>query len=136
MTEPLFSPEVVASVTSVTNICRCSHAPLCIEHSHTRTTNTGSWDCVLHDHATFLAVAEALGAPAVIEDQPPPVPNERKAIADLVIEDIEERKRIGTERYGTPLQAFNGREALVDLYQELLDAVQYIRQLIEEERAR
>jgi hypothetical protein len=67
-----------------------------------------------------------------IVDQPMPAPNESRPIVDLVIEDLLERRRIGTERYGTPLQAFNGRNALVDFYQELLDGVQYVRQVIEE----
>jgi hypothetical protein len=67
-----------------------------------------------------------------IVDQPPPVVNDRPAIQDLVIADIEERKRIGLERYGTLLKPHNGRKALVDLYQEILDAAQYIRQEIEE----
>jgi hypothetical protein len=70
-----------------------------------------------------------------IADQPPPVPNDRPAIADLVIADMAERKRIGTERYGTPLQAGNGRDALVDAYQEALDLVVYLRQAIEERDA-
>jgi len=34
--------------------------------------------------------------------------------------------------YGEPLRAHNGRVALVDLYQEVLDAAMYVRQLIEE----
>lgn len=67
-----------------------------------------------------------------INDQPPPVPNDRIAIADLVINDMHERKRIGIERYGMPLQAFNGRDPLVDAYQEALDLVMYLRQVIEE----
>lgn len=72
------------------------------------------------------------GHPASVEDQPPPVPNARPAIVDLVVADMVERKRIGTERYGTPLQPFNGRDALVDAYQEALDLVMYLRQAIEE----
>jgi len=71
-----------------------------------------------------------------IQDQPPPMPNDRPAIADLVIADIIERKRVGTERYGTPLQPFNGRDALIDAYQEALDLVQYLRQEIEERESR
>lgn len=69
-----------------------------------------------------------------IEDQPPPIPNDRPAIVDLVIADMEERKRVGIERYGTPLQAHNGRDALVDAYQESLDLTMYLRQAIEERR--
>lgn len=45
---------------------------------------------------------------------------------------MQERDRIGRERYGTPLQAHNGRDALVDAYQEALDLVVYLRQAIAE----
>jgi hypothetical protein len=69
---------------------------------------------------------------APIVDQPPPAPNERPHIADLVIADIQERKRLGVERYGVALQPHNGRDALVDAYQEQLDHVKYLRQEIEE----
>jgi hypothetical protein len=67
-----------------------------------------------------------------IVDQPPPVQNERPCIQDLVIADMAERKRLGIQRYGTALQPHNGRDALVDMYQEDLDRVMYARQLIEE----
>ena len=67
-----------------------------------------------------------------ISDQPPPERNNRVQITDLVIADLEERRRVGIERYGTPLQPHNGRDALVDLYQELQDGLLYIRQEIEE----
>lgn len=69
-----------------------------------------------------------------IQDQPPPKPNNSTAVWDLVLADIHERDRLGAERYRTRLQPFNGRHALTDLYQELLDAVAYVRQTIEEER--
>ena len=64
--------------------------------------------------------------------EPPPEPNDGPAIWDLVIADMKERDRIGTEKYGTPLQAHNGRDALVDAYQEALDLVVYLRQAIAE----
>ncbi|MGH3693252.1 MAG: hypothetical protein ACRDRX_04500 [Pseudonocardiaceae bacterium] len=71
-----------------------------------------------------------------IADQPPPVPREGViSVQALVRVDLVERERIGVERYGTPLQAHNGRDGLVDLYQELLDAACYVRQLIEERGA-
>lgn len=69
---------------------------------------------------------------ADITDQPPPVPSTRRAIWSLVIIDMLDRDRVGRERYGTPLQAHNGRDALVDAYQEALDLVVYLRQAIEE----
>lgn len=68
----------------------------------------------------------------LIRDQPPPLPNTRRPIVELVIEDLNERLRIGIMRYGTPLQAHNGRDALVDAYREALDLCCYLRQEIEE----
>ena len=51
-------------------------------------------------------------------------------ITELVIEDIKQRADVGLKKYGRPLTAFNGRSALQDLYEELLDASQYIKQQI------
>lgn len=67
-----------------------------------------------------------------IVDQPPPVPNENTPVWDLVIADMRERDGIGRVRYGTPLQGFNGRDALSDAYQEALDLVVYMRQELHE----
>lgn len=66
--------------------------------------------------------------------QPKPKKNKSKHIADLVIADLKERKKFGLAKYGTPLQANNGRDGLQDLYEELLDAVQYLKQVIEEQK--
>lgn len=68
----------------------------------------------------------------MIVDQPEPVPNGGRPIWDLVVEDMQARDHVGRGRYGTPLQSHNGRDALVDAYQEILDAAVYMRQLIEE----
>jgi hypothetical protein len=66
------------------------------------------------------------------EHQPPPIHTAEKPIWEMVIEDMHERHRIGVERYGTPLQASNGHDALVDAYQEALDLAVYLRQAIEQ----
>jgi hypothetical protein len=66
------------------------------------------------------------------ERQAAPVVNDRPCIQDMVIADIEARKAVGLQRYGTLLQPFNGRDALMDAYQEALDLCQYLRQAIEE----
>jgi len=55
-----------------------------------------------------------------IEDQPAPVPNGKPAVWGLVIEDMKALDALGRERYGTPLPPFNGRDAMVDAYQEAL----------------
>lgn len=62
--------------------------------------------------------------------QPDPVKNNLPAMWDLVIEDMKERDRIGVETYKTRLQPFNGRDAFLDAYMEILDAAVYMRQAI------
>lgn len=62
--------------------------------------------------------------------QPLPTPNANPALWPLVIEDMRQRDQIGRERYGTPLQAGNGRDALRDAFDEALDLCVYLRQAI------
>ena len=64
--------------------------------------------------------------------QPKPVQNELPKIPDLVIDDMRARAEFGYSKYRTYLQAFNGRDALVDAYQEALDLSVYLRQAIYE----
>lgn len=66
------------------------------------------------------------------DGEPTPIPNKSAPIWDLVIEDMRERDVVGRLKYGTALQAHNGRDPLVDAYQEALDLVVYLRQAIEE----
>ena len=66
-------------------------------------------------------------------EQPKPHPSKGDVWAQ-VMEDMFNRRLQGIERHGGPLQPHNGRDALIDLYQELLDAVVYTRQLIEERK--
>lgn len=70
------------------------------------------------------------------EHQIDPIKNNLPIVQDMVILDIQMRKEVGKERYGTYLQPFNGRSALWDAYQEALDLCQYLRQLIYEEENR
>jgi hypothetical protein len=65
-------------------------------------------------------------------EQPEPVHNDKPACWDLVMHDMKDRDTWGRSKYGTPLQPFNGRDALTDIYQEILDAAVYMRQLIYE----
>lgn len=55
-------------------------------------------------------------------------------ILPLVIADLEARTVLGRVKYGEVLRATNGRDALIDAYQEVLDLAQYLRQEIEERR--
>ena len=56
-------------------------------------------------------------------------------IAPLVIEDIEARISKGIATYGEPLRANNGRSAMQDMYEELLDAAIYCKQILVEHQA-
>jgi len=66
--------------------------------------------------------------------QPAPRPTSGRPIWSLVIDDMCARDQEGRRRYGTPLQAGNGRDALRDAYEEALDLAVYLRQAIEEGR--
>lgn len=84
-----------------------------------------------------------------IQDQPPPITTEGPALWEVVqgdarsfhdkndlltevLVDMAERDSVGRARYGVPLQAHNGRDALVDAYQEALDMTVYLRQSVAE----
>lgn len=64
--------------------------------------------------------------------EPAPIATDGPAIWDLVVADMRERDASGFAKYRTRLQAGNGRDALVDAYQEALDLVVYLRQAIAE----
>lgn len=51
-----------------------------------------------------------------------------------IAEDIEARIRLGERKYGTRLKSHNGRDAMLDLYQEVLDGINYSKQLVIEGR--
>lgn len=88
----------------------------------------------------------------LVKEQPAPVHNAERGVWDLVLSDLPElvddsqpeevqraveadmraRDAEGRRKYGTPLQIHNGRDALVDAYQEALDLVVYLRQGIAE----
>lgn len=51
-------------------------------------------------------------------------------VTDYVIEDLLKRESFGIDKYGMPLEANNGRDALKDAYQEALDLAKYLRQAL------
>jgi hypothetical protein len=55
---------------------------------------------------------------------------------DQVTTDLRKRAEIGKERYGTYLQPFNGRDALLDSYEEALDLATYLMQAVVESKAK
>lgn len=65
-------------------------------------------------------------------EQPNPITNDLPAVTKLVLEDFVERMEMGIEKYGMPLQPKNGRDPLIDAYQEVMDLALYMRQMIYE----
>lgn len=71
--------------------------------------------------------------PADSHAQPSPVSTDRsKSVTDQVVADLQFRRSQGIIKYGRELQSFNGRDALMDAYQEALDLAVYLRQAIME----
>jgi hypothetical protein len=66
--------------------------------------------------------------------QPPPLQNNNIPVVNLVQQDLIERSIHGKNKYGDYLRSHNGRNALQDLYEELLDACCYLKQRLTEEK--
>jgi hypothetical protein len=64
--------------------------------------------------------------------QPPPAEG-GEVVLFQVIDDLKERAESGAQKYGGYLMTNNGRSAMWDLYQELLDSCMYIRQYLMEQ---
>ena len=90
--------------------------------------------------------SKALAREHGITVQPDPTSNDRPSSHDLVIEDLDivygstvnvaahkvkidlmKRKQFGLAKYGTLLQSHNGRDSIADAYDEVLDAIVYLR---------
>ena len=67
----------------------------------------------------------------IVYEQVPPRPSTGDVWL-LVLKDMENRRLHGIEKYGVPVQPHNGRDPLIDAYQEALDLCVYLRQAIEE----
>jgi hypothetical protein len=80
------------------------------------------WDCT--DARLQLACPAAT-------HEPPPKPGKAKVL-DLVLADLTARAEEGHKKYGTYLETHNGRDSLMDAYQEALDLCMYLRQALEE----
>ncbi len=75
---------------------------------------------------------ERLRVPRDEHDQQLPDPVDGPDIHELVADDLFGRRELGVRRYGQPLRAFNGRDPLLDAYQEALDLSVYLKQALQE----
>lgn len=79
-----------------------------------------------------MDASKAEPMPITTEQSQPVVPHTMELLGDMgrkvLGDDLLARAKAGEQHYGTPLMSHNGRNALVDLYQELLDALNYLAQ--------
>jgi len=64
--------------------------------------------------------------------EPEPTGNGETVLFE-VLHDLMDRAKIGKEKYGTHLKTNNGRDALMDAYQESLDLCMYLKQCLMEQ---
>lgn len=64
---------------------------------------------------------------ARVDQKDPAVGPMSDSAHNKIIKDLEERRELGLERYRTPLHTRDGRDSLVDFYQEYLDGLAYLR---------
>lgn len=67
-----------------------------------------------------------------------PDKNEDRSVPvfDLVMADLAQRRQMGRTKYGTELHTHNGRDPMIDAYQESLDLCMYFRQALYEKYGR
>ncbi|HET8689283.1 MAG TPA: hypothetical protein VFM18_21945 [Methanosarcina sp.] len=94
------------------------------------------WDLVVDDFKNDFKIEsaedflykEAVGLALAIKGRILGSP-ELNDILTSALEDVKSRNEFGIKKYGIPLQPFNGRNALQDAYEEVLDLVAYVRQV-------
>ena len=84
---------------------------------------------------TGMGIEESLDG-KINYSAPEPEPNDSKGddVWKLVISDMIDKRSSDVAKHDKPLLAHNGRNLLVDAYQEILDAAVYLRQKIQEDK--
>lgn len=82
--------------------------------------------------AAHEKIAGLPGSDPIVRTKDGYIGGDPEEILPLVIHDMKQRGEMGMKKYGRPLTANNGRDALRDAYEEAMDLCQYLRQAIEE----
>lgn len=110
--------------------CKCEHWQIC-EVCGPKVTKTPRQSIDEASPAEWDAASRA-----AMEQKPPAKDNPHPAVWPLVMRDMIDRDQSGREKYGVPLKAHNGRDTLLDAYQEALDLAVYLRTAIYERDGR
>lgn len=111
-------------------IATATRRPIVDQPPPVATTKRPTWELVIADVQTMFE--GALQSPTLHQD--PLIKRHMLDTFSHVLDDMQARDAIGRERYGMPLTAGNGRDNLVDAYQEALDFAVYLRNAHEESR--
>jgi hypothetical protein len=71
--------------------------------------------------------------PDYVNGEPKPVLNSGPSMHVLVADDLLVRKQYGLNKYNSLLQAYNGRNFLQDIYEEMQDGIVYLKGALEEQ---
>lgn len=121
-----FPPETILQEPTIKGI---PNPYKCIQDSHVFSDLKDWCDCGKLKRVEVFSTSIEQPLPQISKLNIPP-------IYSLVIADMVSRAEQGKLKYGRYLEAGNGRDGLIDLYEELLDASQYVRQVIEEDKAK
>lgn len=97
-----------------------------VEHK-TTTDGEGPRQHIHDGPTTSTTLPRATPDLSATRQQPAPTKTNSAPVVHYVIKDILARADLGLDRYGAMLQADNGRDHLVDAYQEALDLACYLR---------
>jgi hypothetical protein len=87
-----------------------------------------------YEHAAHMAEGQFIQLVTRSASTPEAMPTEgRQDVLPEIMADLEARSIIGAKKYGTVLQSHNGRNCLMDAYQEGLDLVMYLKQALMEQ---
>jgi hypothetical protein len=83
-----------------------------------------AWDALVAKHTVTRGTASN-----PFTHEPDPVRG-KEVVLPYVLYDLQKRADVGRKKYGTLLETHNGRDALMDAYQESCDLCMYLRQVI------
>src|SRR5690606_35640145 len=89
-----------------------------------------TWKRVATGKGHSMKDAHTQGNPAAVPQRAPE--GDGAIVLHAVMQDLRARAEAGLAKYGTYLRTHNGRDALIDAYQDALDLCMYLKQAIME----